>query len=427
VRAAGRRRRPPAGAVLCAALASLVALAVAAGHAARAAAPPAARGAALARVTFADGRGARAVPLRTFDGDVPCLAAGDVIEITRATSYWRSETRKLLLRIADHRLTLSADNPFILLDGQLYRLGGPPRFRDAQMWVPIAVFDILAAARVLPDATWDAATRSLALDGPSGRAPAPPGGLPPPDSLGVSPAAALRSALVVLDPGHGGADAGTRAAGGLREKDLTLELATRVARHLQRDRWFRVVLVRERDEQIQVPRRVEIANATGADLLVSLHADLRGGPNARRFRLAARPGSGQVVSEDLRPFVAGAVAATDVRATLSFKRWETAGTERGVESYYLAQIIAEQLESGLGGEPPALTRRPLWPLAGANMPAVLLEIGPPRGAAGDALAGGELLERTAQAIAAGIRRYWLGAAAPSPAPGGGRRDAEGQR
>jgi len=424
-----RRRTPAARMVLCTAVAVLVALAAAAGPAARAAAPPAkGRGTVHARVTFADERGAREVPLRTFDGDVPCFAAGDVIEITRATSYWRGETRKLLLRIADHRLTLSADNPFVVLDGRVYRLAGPPRFRDAQMWVPVAVFDVLAAARVLPRATWDAANRSLALGGAPERAPGtqPPGGLPPADSLGAPPAAALRPALVVLDPGHGGEDAGTRAAGGLREKDLTLELATRVARHLERDRWFRVVLVRERDEQIQVPRRVEIANATGADLLVSLHADLRGGPTARRFRLAVRPGSGQVVYEDLRPFVAGAVAATDVRATLSFKRWETAGAERGVESYYLAQIIAEKLEAGFGGEP-ALTRRPLWPLAGANMPAVLIELGPPRGAAGDALAGGEFLERTAQAIAAGIRRYWLGAAEPGPAPGGGRRGAEGRR
>ncbi len=409
-------------------------IAATAGLHARAASPPAAGGAGVARVTFADGRGERQVPLRTFDGNVPCFAAGDVIEITRATSYWRSETRKLLLRIEDHRLTLSADNPFVLLDGQVYRLAAPPRFRDAQMWVPVAVFDILTVAGAVPLASWDGDGRTFALGAASGRPPAPGAetadGLPPgADSLGTPPpASALRPALVVLDPGHGGEDRGTRAAGGLLEKHLTLELATRIARHLERDRWFKVVLVRERDEQIQVPRRVEIANSTGADLFVSLHADLRGGAQARRFRLTVRPGGGQVVSEDLRPFVAGAVAATDVRETLSFKRWETAGSERGVESYYLAQIIAEAVRAGSGESPP-LTRRPLWPLEGANMPAVLIELGPPRGASGDALAGGELLERNAQAIAAGIRRYWLGAGEPGAGPTGraARRGAEGGR
>jgi len=391
--------------------------------------PAAASGAGVAHVTFADGRGERRVPLRTFDGDVACFAAGDVIEITRATSYWRSETRKLLLRIGDHRLTLSADNPFVLLDGKVYRLAAPPRFRDAQMWVPVAVFDFLTAAGVVPAATWDAERREFAFGAPGrtaepGGAEMPGGPTPEGDTLSAAPpAAALRPALVVLDPGHGGEDHGTRAAGGLLEKHLTLELATRIARHLERDRWFKAVLVRERDEKIQVPRRVEIANSTGADLLVSLHADLQGGPDARRFRLAVRPGEGKVIYEDLRPFVAGAVAASDMRETLSFKRWETAGSERGVESYYLAQIIAGELRAGFAGEPPALSRRPLWTIEGANMPAVLIEVGSPRGTAGDALAGGELLERMAQAIAAGIRRYWLGA----DARGGERTSAPAGR
>jgi hypothetical protein len=57
------------------------------------------------------------------------------------------------------------------------------------------------------------------------------------------------------------------------------------------------------------------------------------------------------------------------------------------------------------------------------MPAALIEIGPPRGSAGDVLAGGDQLERMASAIAAGIRRYWLGTDAHGRPPAGARRQS----
>ncbi len=104
----------------------------------------------------------RSLAVRRFDGG-EYVAAGDVAEVLRATSYWRSETRKLLLRIGEHRLTVTAGNPFAILDGNVTRWSASPRHADGQVWLPIAVFDLLATARVLPDIRWDSARRELVL------------------------------------------------------------------------------------------------------------------------------------------------------------------------------------------------------------------------------------------------------------------------
>ncbi len=74
---------------------------------------------------------------------------------------------------------------------------------------------------------------------------------------------------VVLDPGHGGGDRGTRGRTGC-EKELTLDLAKRVERNLAGN-GVRVVLTRASDKTVALEERVTFAHAKGADLFVSLH------------------------------------------------------------------------------------------------------------------------------------------------------------
>ncbi|HWN81527.1 MAG TPA: N-acetylmuramoyl-L-alanine amidase, partial [Candidatus Udaeobacter sp.] len=203
-------------------------------------------------VQLPEGRGQRAMPSRVLDGGegrAEYLAAGDVAELIRATSYWRSETRKLLLRIGDRRLTVTVDNPFAILDGDATRLPAAPRYEEGQVWLPIVVFDLLAEAHIVSESRWDSTARILYLgDEERGSedlaALARQRGRAAGDSLGGRQVP-RRPAYVILDPGHGGEDAGCVSKGGLQEKHLTLELATRVRRHLERDAGFRSLLVRE--------------------------------------------------------------------------------------------------------------------------------------------------------------------------------------
>ena len=78
--------------------------------------------------------------------------------------------------------------------------------------------------------------------------------------------------VVVIDPGHGGADSGVVSAGGVAEKDVALALGLRLAELLRAD-GCRVRLTRERDEAVPVYARAELANSTGADYLLSLHCN----------------------------------------------------------------------------------------------------------------------------------------------------------
>lgn len=76
---------------------------------------------------------------------------------------------------------------------------------------------------------------------------------------------------IVLDPGHGGKDAGgSNVSLGLKEKALTLDLARRLKLLLEQ-RGYEVFLTRERDVFIELSDRAAFANRLGADLFVSIH------------------------------------------------------------------------------------------------------------------------------------------------------------
>lgn len=75
---------------------------------------------------------------------------------------------------------------------------------------------------------------------------------------------------VVLDPGHGGYDNGARAAKGLPEKMLTLDVARRV-KPLLEAHGYRVIMTRTTDVFIPLGGRTDISNAHPDAAFVSIH------------------------------------------------------------------------------------------------------------------------------------------------------------
>jgi N-acetylmuramoyl-L-alanine amidase len=92
--------------------------------------------------------------------------------------------------------------------------------------------------------------------------------------------AALGHPLVVVDAGHGGRDPGAEGVGGIREKDVVLDLARRFATRLAIRLPVDVILTRSDDTFVPIERRLALPSER-ATLFVSLHANACTDPTAR--------------------------------------------------------------------------------------------------------------------------------------------------
>jgi N-acetylmuramoyl-L-alanine amidase len=79
--------------------------------------------------------------------------------------------------------------------------------------------------------------------------------------------------LIVLDPGHGGIDNGSKASSGEMEKDVVLQLALTLRETIERGGKYRVAMTRSDDTFIPLAERVRFARAQNAALFISVHAD----------------------------------------------------------------------------------------------------------------------------------------------------------
>ena len=82
----------------------------------------------------------------------------------------------------------------------------------------------------------------------------------------------LKIRRVVIDAGHGGKDAGASGPHGLREKDVSLAIARKVAARLKA-LGFQVVMTRDSDTFVPLDERTRLANEAKADLFVSIHCN----------------------------------------------------------------------------------------------------------------------------------------------------------
>src|SRR5207245_190141 len=83
----------------------------------------------------------------------------------------------------------------------------------------------------------------------------------------------LKLGTIVLDPGHGGQDVGTRGPSGYFEKDLVLDVCLRLGGLLTQRLGSEVVYTRNDDTFIPLEQRTRIANEHKADLFLSIHAN----------------------------------------------------------------------------------------------------------------------------------------------------------
>jgi N-acetylmuramoyl-L-alanine amidase len=228
-------------------------------------------------------------------------------------------------------------------------------------------------------ATADGATR-ITIEVPGAAAPAGDTTAAPPPPSPVSDPAAItarrRFSLVVLDPGHGGDDAGVRASDGLLEKEVTLDVARRLKQRLETRLGVRVILTRDDDRTLGPDERAAFANNSKADLFLSLHANGALGPGmagAEVYSLSLDQ-EGENVRRITSKEAVTLPAIGGTRRTLEIVPWNLAQAAHVDRSTTLAAMLGEELARRLPMSPRGVQRAGMRVLTGANMPAALVEL-----------------------------------------------------
>jgi N-acetylmuramoyl-L-alanine amidase len=188
------------------------------------------------------------------------------------------------------------------------------------------------------------------------------------------PGDVLRDVVIAIDPGHGGPDPGA-VGNGLKEKDITLRMAQRVAGLLSA-KGARPLLTRNADYEVGLYERTDMANRAGAEIFVSIH-----------------------INANINPAVQGT-------ATYILSPAGGGDPSRREESRKLASYIQARLVQRLGLENDGVLEANFAVLRTSAMPAVLVEVAyitNPREAS--LLAQDWFVEEAAQGIVQGIVDY----------------------
>lgn len=182
-------------------------------------------------------------------------------------------------------------------------------------------------------------------------APVPPGA--------DAAARPLANKVIVIDPGHGGPDTGT-LAGGIPEKQVNLAIALALKPMLEaagaRTVYTRVsdraVTSGEYSQRADLQARVDIANRSGADLFVSIHADAHADPAIAGLTVYYGTEDGYIY---------------DLPAPRSADLIRL--------SRQLASRLLTELTAATGSPDRGVRQRPFYVLGATRMPAVLVEVG----------------------------------------------------
>ncbi|MFA6499597.1 MAG: N-acetylmuramoyl-L-alanine amidase [Desulfurivibrionaceae bacterium] len=195
------------------------------------------------------------------------------------------------------------------------------------------------------------------------------------------PALARQLALgikrIVIDPGHGGKDPGTCSPSGLKEKDIVLDVALRVAKIIKEKLGCEVILTRDRDIFIPLEERTAMANAKEADLFLSIHVNAAPNHDARGIEtyvldLASNKDAMRLAAMEN---ATSAKQISDLQSILL----DLMQNSKINESLKLAGLVQEEMVSGLNKKFSAVNnlgvkKAPFVVLIGAQMPAILTEI-----------------------------------------------------
>jgi N-acetylmuramoyl-L-alanine amidase len=187
------------------------------------------------------------------------------------------------------------------------------------------------------------------------------------EAVAKQPLVEANKVIIVLDPGHGGNDSGAVGPDGTTEKAVALILAQMIATELARE--YTVVFTRLDDYQVEIEKRPAVANHQKADLFISIHT---GGSFVHSTTGATLYYYQHDSDRFLSRVQSSPPPAEDPHAPIL---WNLAQYPYLEDSRVLAKMIKAQIDNLNSIKPCRLEGAPLAVLKGANMPAILIEVG----------------------------------------------------
>lgn len=184
---------------------------------------------------------------------------------------------------------------------------------------------------------------------------------------------------VVVDAGHGGHDPGAIGKTGLREKDVNLDIARRLA-WLLKAQGIEVVMTRSTDKFISLPGRADIANRSRADFFISVHSNSAASGKLNGFEV-------YYITEKINDYNRALFSAKNAdlnidgssfyNSSLDLKTtlWDMVYASSRLESIHLAENICDSAERNMGLKILGVKGAPFYVLKGSHIPAVLVEVG----------------------------------------------------
>jgi N-acetylmuramoyl-L-alanine amidase len=194
-----------------------------------------------------------------------------------------------------------------------------------------------------------------------------------------------RLRIVVIDPGHGGADPGTMGKKS-KEKDVALKISLKFGAYIEQHLPdVKVVYTRKDDRYMSLEERAEVANKVKADLFICVHANaLSGSPaygtetyvmglkkDKGNFEVAKRENSVMLMDENYQERYEG----FDPNSTESYILFSLSQSAYQESSLLFAQKVEEQFKKKSGRYSRGVKQAGFWVLWRTAMPSVLIETG----------------------------------------------------
>tara|TARA_B100000470_G_scaffold141846_1_gene109984 strand:+ start:404 stop:1573 length:1170 start_codon:yes stop_codon:yes gene_type:complete len=302
------------------------------------------------------------------------LSVNDFGRIIGSGSFVNSKTEKIVIYIDNLKIKLSNNIAFIIIDDKAYQMGSKLIKSKDEYYVPIDDFFNILSIHGSDNHSIDYTTMSIALNSKIKNIEKP-----------VTTVDLTKEKnkwefnTIIIDPGHGGKDPGSIGYKGTKEKDITLDVAKRLAKKIQKNLKVKTILTRDEDVWMRLQDRTRLANDKNGRLFISIHANsvedrrasgfetymIGTNKNAAAVRTAAREN-----------------AALDLEGTNSAKLTDEdlitatmAQSGFAKQSEQFAALVQEEMNKRVQSKNRGVKQAGFYVLMGASMPNVLIELG----------------------------------------------------